>query len=184
MYQMLSLFLRFYGFGLVCSSERRNASHNAVLLRQVFTYDIWIFITLLYLVVALSLIISSLFSHRGPLSCIAASRYLAQCPSHAHSASSTSMTATLAATLTRRDMARRALTIRVLGYLTAPMGTFNTILLSLDPSFIAVVRPGRIQKGHETRGVPSKWGIRCLLGRTRSHKQWKSIPFSLEQQTI
>lgn len=178
-----------YGFDDVyeyCWYKTRNIPDKTVLLRVILTYDIWVFITLLYLVIAVTLITYSLFSPRGPLSGIGASHYLAQNP-QTRSVSSTNITATLAATLARRDLARRALTARVLGYIIVPvicvapgviaeviarsrpditipslvtlitastaglMGTFNTIVLSFDPSVVAVVFARRIHERREPR---------------------------------
>ena len=183
-----------YGFDEIfeyCWYKTHDIPETTVLLRVVLTYHIWVFIPLLYLLVAVALITYSLFSPRSPFSGIGASRHLTQNPSHAHSASSTNINATLAATLARRDLARRALTTRVLGYITVPiicvvpglvveaiararpditipslvtlvtaitaglMGTFNAILLGIDPSVIAVVYTRRIQKSREPQR--QKW---------------------------
>lgn len=187
-----------YGFDDVydyCWYETRNIPDKTVLLRAILTYNIWVFVTLIYLVVAVALITYSLFSPRSLLSGIGASHDLAKHPSHAHSLSPTNITAALAATLARRDVARRALTTRVLGYIIVPiicvvpgvtidviararpditipplvtlisaitaglMGTFNTILLSFDPSIIAVVFAHRTRERPATRRrkwIPSR----------------------------
>ena len=189
-----------YGFDEVfeyCWYEAHIIPDKTVLLRVVLTYDVWICIPLLHLIVAVAFITCSLFSPRGLFSGIGTSRYLTQHPSHAHSASSTNVTASLAATLARRNTARRALTIRVLGYIIVPiicvvprvavgiiararlhikipsvvvlvatMRTFIAILLSLDPSVVAMVFARHIQKRRKTRRrkcVPS-WNARVLGG--------------------
>lgn len=195
-----------YGFDEVleyCWYETRNIPEKTVFLRVMLTYDIWVFIPLLYLVVAVILITYSLFSPRSLLSSMGARQHLDRHPSHAHSVSSTNIAATLAATLARRDVARRALTARVLGYIIVPiicvvpgvaadviararpditvpslvtlisaitaglMGTFNAILLSLDPSIIAVVFAQRVQARRDTRRrkrVPSREEAQVLGG--------------------
>ena len=138
------------------------------------TWGLWLFIALVYLISAVILITCSLFSRTGPLSVCEDSRYLQAGTSQVPS---TSMDAGLAVAmvLAKRDIARRALTVRVLGYISVPvvcvfpgviidfiargrpefpippvahlvaaitaglMGTFNAILLSFDPSVVAVV---------------------------------------------
>lgn len=158
-----------------------------MLLRVILTYYIWLFIPVFYLLVAVVLITYSLFGPQSLLSGMGAKRYLAKQPSQGHSMSSTNITATLSATLARRDRARRALTTRVLGYIIVPiicmipavpvdillrtrpdasilptltlvtaitaglMGTFNAILLSFDPSVIAVVSGRGAHKRREAR---------------------------------
>ena len=85
---------------------------------MVFTYNLWLCLTHLYLVVAAILITWSIFhpSHR-----------LATHPTHVEhnkrspsSHATTDVNASYAATLARRDMARRALTVRLLGYILVP----------------------------------------------------------------
>jgi hypothetical protein len=138
------------------------------------TWSLWLFIALIYLLTAVTMIIYSLCSKQGPLSGRAMSEYQKRHPSEV-SSGSTNVNTALATTMQRREMARRALTVRVLGYIMVPvicvfpgviadiitrarpditvpwavelitditaglMGTFNTILLSFDPSVVAVV---------------------------------------------
>jgi hypothetical protein len=138
------------------------------------TWSLWISVALVYLISAVILITYSLFSKTGPLSRIGTLLYLKPRISKAQS-NSTDVDVTLAMMLARRDIARQALTVRVLGYISVPvvcvfpgvimdfiargrpdvyippavplitavtaglMGTFNAILLSFDPSVVAVV---------------------------------------------
>ena len=89
---------------------------------MVFTYNLWLCLTLLYLVVAAVLITWSIFHPRHPL----AARPIQvvhnpKNPAHNQSRNTANvMSASLAATLARRDMARRALTLRLLGYILVP----------------------------------------------------------------
>lgn len=88
---------------------------------MVFSYNLWLFLTLLYLVVAATLIVWSIFNPCHPLAARAT-----QVEHHQRNPSSHSLTnanASLAATMARRDMARRALTVRLLGYILVPTVT-------------------------------------------------------------
>ena len=88
---------------------------------MVFSYNLWLCLTLLYLVVAATLIVWSIFNPCHPL----AARPT-QVEHHQRNPSSHSLTnanASLAATMARRDMARRALTVRLLGYILVPTVT-------------------------------------------------------------
>ena len=88
---------------------------------MVFTYNLWLCITLLYLVVAAVLIIRSIFNTHGPLSVYPSrGEHNQRSPSHIQSHNTTNAGAALAATMARRDMARRALTLRLLGYILIP----------------------------------------------------------------
>ena len=137
------------------------------------TWTLWLSIALVYLISAVIFITFSLFSKTGPLSRIGRPRNLQR---HASQTQSSSIDVDIAAMLVaKRDLARRALTVRVLGYISVPvicvfpgvitdliararpdvnipsavliiaastaglMGTFNAILLSFDPSVVAVV---------------------------------------------
>jgi len=62
----------------------------------------------------------SLGSKRGPLTGRGMSEYLKRHPSQAHSSSDDVRTA-IATTMERRELARRALTVRVLGYMVVPI---------------------------------------------------------------
>lgn len=110
-----------YGYDEIfeyCWYETRGLDDQTIILRMVFTYNLWLCLTLLYLVVAGTLITWSIFNPRHPL----AARPT-QVEHHRRSPSSHSMTdvnATLTATLARRDTARRALTVRLLGYILVP----------------------------------------------------------------
>jgi hypothetical protein len=138
------------------------------------TWGLWISIALIYLIFSVTLITYSLFSQTGPLSRIGRTWNLTRHPSQDRY-NAKGVDIALATTLARRDMARRALTVRVLGYISVPvicvfpgvlmdfiargrpdvyippvvpliaavtaglMGTFNAILISFDPSVVAVV---------------------------------------------
>ena len=93
---------------------------HTVLVRKTLTWDLWLFIALVYLIVAVIMIIHRLLSKRGPFSGLAMSKYLSRHPSRIRS-TTTDANATLATTLERGEMARRALTVRVLGYISAPI---------------------------------------------------------------
>ena len=164
-----------YGFDHVfqyCWYTTHNVSTHTVLVRIITTWSLWISIALFYLIFAVIMITHSLFSKTGPLSRIARQWSLKRRASRGCSSSSDADTADMM--LARQDLARRALTIRVLGYISVPvicvfpgvmmdfiartrpgffpplvpviaaitaglMGTFNAILLSFDPSVVAVV---------------------------------------------
>jgi hypothetical protein len=88
---------------------------------MVFTYNLWLCIALLYLVVAATLITWSVFNHRNPLAaCPAKVEHNQQNPLYIQPRSMANVNASLAATLARRDSARRALTLRLLGYIFVP----------------------------------------------------------------
>jgi hypothetical protein len=160
-----------YGY---CWYTTHNVSTQAVLLRLIMTWSLWLFIAITYLIIAVIMIIYSLCGKRGPLSGRTMSEYQKRHPSQV-SSGSTDVNTALSTTMQRREMARRALTVRLLGYIMVPvicvfpgvitdiikrarpditfpwavelitditaglMGTFNTILLSFDPSVVAVV---------------------------------------------
>ena len=141
-----------------CWYETRGHDDRTVILRMVFTYNLWLCLTLLYIVVAAILITCSIFH-----------------PNHRLSGNPTPLSAAHAAILARRDTARRALTVRLLGYILVPticvisgmvvdllgesksgahvpreveitssalgglMGTMNAILFAFDPSVRAVI---------------------------------------------
>ena len=166
-----------YGFDQVfhyCWYTTHNVPTHTVLVRIITTWALWISIALVYLIFAVTLITYSLFSKTGPLSRIGRpwnpTRHPPKGPPN-----SNGVDIALATTLARRDIARRALTVRVLGYIIVPvicvfpgvvmdfiargrpdvyippvvpliaaitaglMGTFNAVLLSFDPSVVAVV---------------------------------------------
>jgi len=182
-----TLFTGVYGFDDVfqyCWYTTDGVSTHTILIRVIMTWSLWISLALVYLIFAVILITYSLFSKKGVLSGIGMPRYLKRHPSMIRT-SSTDADAALAVTLQRRDMARRALTVRVLGYISVPvicvfpgviidliarsmpdlvipsvvpliaaitaglMGTFNAILLSFDPSVVAVVFWPRWKKKQE-----------------------------------
>ena len=66
------------------------------------------------------MIVYSLLRKRGPFSGFSLSKYLKRHPSQIRSAA-TGVNPTVAITLAKVEMTRRALTVRVLGYLTAPV---------------------------------------------------------------
>ena len=104
-----------------CWYETRGLDDSAIVLRMVFTYNLWLCIALLHLVVAAMLITWSIFNSRSPL----ATRPIRVAqdqrnPSYSQSHITTDVNASLAATLARRDVARRALTLRLLGYILVP----------------------------------------------------------------
>jgi len=89
---------------------------------MVFTYNLWLRVTLLYLVVAAILIIWSIFHPRHPLAARPIHVVLNQ-KNTAHNQSHNTanvMSASLTATLAGRDMAKRALTLQLLGYTLVP----------------------------------------------------------------
>ena len=104
-----------------CWYETRGLDDRTIVLRMVFTYNLWLCITLLYLVVAAVLITWSVFNSRSPLATQPLRVERTQrTPSHTQSHTTTNVNASLAATMARRDMARRALTLRLLGYILVP----------------------------------------------------------------
>ncbi len=84
------------------------------------TWSLWLSIALLYLISAVILITCSLFSKTGPLSRFGNRRYLQPGTSQGHSIAAGADGA-VAMVLERRDIARRALTVRVLGYICVPV---------------------------------------------------------------
>jgi hypothetical protein len=91
-------------------------------LKALLALYLWLFIACGYLLVAVPLICYSIFSSRGPMAQLgerseqSADRVTPRVPTH-----TTDSVASLAATLAWRDVARRALTIRVLGYIMVPV---------------------------------------------------------------
>ncbi len=204
-----------YGFDQVfhyCWYTTHNVPTHTVLVRIITTWGLWISIALIYLIFSVTLITCSLFSKTGPLSRIGRPWNPTQHP-HRVPPNSQGADITLATTLARRDIARRALTVRVLGYISVPvicvfpgvimdflargrpdvyippvvplitaitaglMGTFNAVLLSFDPSVVAVVfwpdwvkkkEQGRLQMDREAaRLQPEPLASSCkpaLLG--------------------
>ena len=101
-----------------CWYETRGLDDRTIILRMVFTYNLWLCLTLLYLVVAATLITWSI-SRPG--------HFLAPHPTHMvhtqrnpSSYATADVNASLEATRARRDTARRALTVRLLGYILVP----------------------------------------------------------------
>jgi hypothetical protein len=101
------------------------------------TWSLWIFLAIVYLVFAVILITYSLFSKTGPLSRIGRPRYLKR---HASQICSNSADVDIALAMIRakRDLARRALTVRVLGYICVPVicvfpGVVNDLLTRARP---------------------------------------------------
>ena len=143
-----------------CWYETRGLDNRTIILRMIFTYNIWLCLTVFYVVVAAMLITWSIFH-----------------PSHWLGGNPIPENAAHAATLARRDTARRALTVRLFGYILVPtfcvisgmvivllgesksgahvpreveitstalaglMGTMNAILFAFDPSVRAVIHP-------------------------------------------
>ena len=136
-----------YGFDHVfqyCWYTTRNVSRHTVLVRIVTTWGLWISLALIYLVFAVITITYSLFSKTGPLSRVGRqyNRKL-----HALEGCSNSLDGDAAAMmLARRDMARRALTIRVLGYISVPVicvfpGVMMDFVARISPGFFPPVIP-------------------------------------------
>jgi hypothetical protein len=123
-----------YGFDKrlnFCWFATQDISPRTVLLRTILTWDLWLFIALGYLIVAVATIVYSLCKKRGPFSGLALSTYPRRHPSQVRSTVS-GVNPTLAATLARGEMARRALTVRVLGYIVAPVfSVFPTVIIDL-----------------------------------------------------
>jgi hypothetical protein len=110
-----------YGFDQTfdyCWYETRGINDHTVLLRMILTYNLWLSIALLYLIIAATLITWSIFNTHSPLA--ARPTPVPQNPSYVRSHNTTNANASLAATLARRDMARRALTLRLFGYILVP----------------------------------------------------------------
>jgi len=117
-----SLLAGVYGFDETynyCWYNTDNVSTETVLVRVIMTWSLWLFIAGGYLVIAVMMITCFLGSKRGPLTGRSMSDYLKRHPSQANS-SSDDVNAAIAATMERREMARRALTVRVLGYMIVP----------------------------------------------------------------
>jgi len=123
-----------YGFDEAfgyCWYTTHGVSRETVLLRVILTWSLWLFIAASYLIVAVTMITFSLCNKRGPLSKRGVSEYLKRHPSHAHWSSDDAGTA-VTTTVERRDMARRALTVRVLGYIIVPVVcTFPGVILDI-----------------------------------------------------
>ena len=110
-----------YGYDEIfeyCWYETRGLDDRTIILRMVFTYNLWLCLTLLYLVVAATLITWSIFHPRHPLAAHPTHVEHTQRKSSSHA--TTDVSASLTATLARRDAARRALTVRLLGYILVP----------------------------------------------------------------
>ena len=104
-----------------CWYETRGLDDSTIILRMVFTYNLWLCITLLYLVVAAILIIWSIFNSSSPLATRPVRvEHNQRGSSYTQSRDAANVHAALAATLARRDMARRALTLRLFGYILVP----------------------------------------------------------------
>lgn len=84
------------------------------------TWGLWLFIPLVYLIFAVILITCALFSKTGPLSRFENPRYLQAGTSQADS-TAVGAGLVVATVLAKRDIARRALTVRVLGYISVPV---------------------------------------------------------------
>lgn len=118
-----SLLTGVYGFDEAydyCWYATENVSADTLTVRIIVTWSLWLFIAVGYLVVAVTLITYALGSTRGPLTDRGMSEYLTRHPPHAHATADDTRTA-LAALMARRDVARRALTVRVLGYMLVPV---------------------------------------------------------------
>ena len=151
-----------------CWYETRGLDNRTIILRMVLTYNLWLCLTLLYVVVAAILITWSFFN-----------------PSHRLGGNPIPVSAAHAATLALRDTARRALTVRLLGYILVPticvisgmvvdllggsksrahipreveitvsalaglMGTMNAILFAFDPSVRAVIKALRDRRAQQ-----------------------------------
>jgi hypothetical protein len=114
---------RVYGFDEnynYCWYTTHNVSTQTVFLRIFFTWGLWLFIAAFYLIVAVTMITYSLCSKRGPLLGRGISEYLKRHPSQVHGRSDDAGAA-ITTTVERREMARRALTVRVLGYIIVPV---------------------------------------------------------------
>jgi hypothetical protein len=103
-----------------CWYTTHNVSTETVFLRIFFTWVLWLFIAGFYLIVAVTMITYSLCGKRGPLLGRGISEYLKRHPSQLHG-SSDDAGAVITTTVERREMARRALTVRVLGYIIVPV---------------------------------------------------------------
>ena len=97
-------------------------SDRTTIFKAFFALYLWLFIACGYLLVAVPLICYSIFSSRSPIARLGerpeqpADGVIPRLPTH-----TTGSAASLAATVAWRDLARRALTIRVLGYIMVPV---------------------------------------------------------------
>ena len=110
-----------YGYDEVfeyCWYETRGLDDRTIILRMVFTYNLWLCLTLLYVVVAAILITWSIFRPGHPLA--AHPTHMEHNKRNPSSHVTTDVDASLASTLARRDAARRALTVRLFGYILVP----------------------------------------------------------------
>ena len=115
-----------FGFDEVfdyCWMNTLGLSEKTVLLRVLFASDLWLCLSFGYLSFAVLIICYTLFSSRSPIAGLGGqsrrSGVLAFPQLQTHGP--TDAFASLAATLAWRDIARRALTIRVLGYIIVPV---------------------------------------------------------------
>lgn len=112
-----------FGFDEVfdyCWMNTYGLSAKTVLLRVLFASDLWLCLSFGYLSFAVLLICYTLFSSRSPMAGLGwqpRDRTSPRLPTHGATDALTS----LAATLAWRNIARRALTIRVLGYVFVPV---------------------------------------------------------------
>lgn len=100
------------------------------------TWSLWLSVALVYLILATILITYSLSSKTGPLARIGIARHQKRATSQTRSDSIDADAAALV--LARRDLARRALTVRVLGYICVPvLCVFPGVIIDL----VARARP-------------------------------------------
>ena len=115
-----------FGFDEVfdyCWMNTRGLSEKVVLIRVLFASDLWLCLSFGYLSFAVLLICYTLFSSRSPITGLGGQ--FKRCEDRAsprlRTHGPTDAFTSLAATLAWRDIARRALTIRVLGYIIVPV---------------------------------------------------------------
>jgi hypothetical protein len=114
---------RLYGFDEeynYCWYTTHNVSADTVFLRIFLTWSLLLIIAAFYLIVAVTMITYSLCGKRGPLLGRGICEYLKRHPSQTYK-SSDDAGAAIATSVERREMARRALTVRVLGYIIVPV---------------------------------------------------------------
>jgi hypothetical protein len=99
----------------------RGLSDEVVLVHSLLAWDLWLCIAFVYLFLAVPLICYCLFSRRSLLAGLGESSMRPADRGSAQLRDTADVTVLLAATLARRDIARRALTIRVLGYIMVPV---------------------------------------------------------------
>lgn len=94
-----------------------------VLRKMIATYFVWLFAALVYLIIATILITWAVFNSGSKMAkLVKQSKFLHNPASSAiRSHDTTNVHQSLAATLARRDTARRALTLRLVGYILAPV---------------------------------------------------------------